>query len=300
MIPSIYSVLLNWNGFDDTVSCIESLKKSVLPLTRIIVLDQASADGSGARLAQQYEDDDRILMICNEKNYGFAEGVNIGIQHAMNMGSEFVFLINNDTIVDKNCLQYLYEVLSRDPSAAAAGPAVMYYSNPGKLWQGGGFFSMLKMGVVVPGKGKMLIEQPTSLVTFLTGCAVLIRMETFRKVGLFHTSYFFYMEDVDFALRIREAGMRMYFVPTARVLHKIDDIAVNRTSPFVLYHLARSTVIMLRKRFSGPRRWYGIMLQLGLYTPFRFWQILKGGSGWASVAAWLRGLSHGVTSRINL
>ena len=127
----------------------------------------------------------------------------------------------------------------------------------------------------------------------------MVKAMAFHKVGYFDPSYFFYGEDADFAIRIHDAGMTMYFVPTAKVWHKIDDIATDRTSPFVLYHLARSSVLMLRKRFSGLERWYGIILQFMLYTPFRFWQILRGGRGWDSVGAWLKGLGHGVTARID-
>ncbi|MGA2624698.1 MAG: glycosyltransferase family 2 protein [Bacteroidota bacterium] len=297
--PSAYAIVLNWNRFDDTVECIASLKRSSLPLRHILVLDQASPDASGKKLEDNYRGDDQIIVICNEKNYGFAAAANIGIQRALNEGAELIFLINNDTIVAEDCIQRLFEVLNLDPLAAAAGPAIMYYSNPEKLWQAGGFFSKLKMGVIVPGKGKRLrdIDQSASRATFLTGCALLIRRCTFERVGLFDTSYFFYGEDVDYSLRIRDEGMRMYFVPTAKVLHKIEDIATDRTSPFVLYHLAKSTMIMLRKRFSGLELWYGVTLQLTLYTAFRCWQIVIGGSGWDSVLAWFKGLFHGLSTK---
>jgi GT2 family glycosyltransferase len=297
--PSAYAIVLNWNRFDDTVECIASLKRSSLPLRHILVLDQASPDASGKKLEDNYRGDDQIIVICNEKNYGFAAAANIGIQRALNERAELIFLINNDTIVAEDCIQRLFEVLNLDPLAAAAGPAIMYYSNPEKLWQAGGFFSKLKMGVIVPGKGKMLrdIDQFPSRVSFLTGCALLIRRCTFERVGLFDTSYFFYGEDVDYGLRIRDEGMRMYFVPTAKVLHKIEDIATDRTSPFVLYHLAKSTMIMLRKRFSGLELWYGVTLQLTLYTAFRCWQIVIGGSGWDSVLAWFKGLFHGLSTK---
>lgn len=293
------AILLNWNRFDDTVECIASLKRSLLPLRRIIVLDQASPDASGKRLEDLYRNDDQIIVICNEKNFGFAEGANIGIRLALSTGADMIFLVNNDTIVAEDCIQRLLEVLELDPLAAVAGPAIMYYSNPEKLWQAGGFFSKLKMGVIVPGKGKRLrdIDQAASRATFLTGCALLIRKCTFERVGFFDSSYFFYIEDVDYSLRIRDKGMSMYFVPTARVLHKIDDIAIDKTSPFVLYHLAKSTMIMLRKRFSGLERWYGFSLQLTVYTIFRCWQIVIGGSGWASVLAWFKGLYHGLSAR---
>ena len=217
------------------------------------------------------------------------------------MGAEIVFIVNNDTIVDKDCIQHLYKVLLSKPSAGAAGPAIMYYSNPEKIWQAGGFFNKLKMGTSVPAKGKMLSEISKSIsnVSFLTGCALLIPVKTFNKVGFFDPSYFLYSDDVDYGLRIKSAGMNMYFVPVAKVWHKIEDIAIDRTTPLVLYHLARSSVIMLRKNFSGFERLYGIFLRFTIYTLFRIWQIVKGQRGWDSFVAWFKGLVHGMTAKVD-
>ena len=240
-IPIIYAIMLNWNEFHHTVPCIDSLKKSTVPFTGIIVLDQASADGSGEKLQRLYENDGQMHIVRNEKNHGFAVGQNIGIQKALNMGAEYVFILNNDTVVDEYCIQTLYNVLLGDPLAAVAGPAIMYYSKPEKLWQAGGFFNKLKMGITVPAKGKLYseISHFVSQVSFLTGCALLVPAKTFRTVGLFDPTYFFYGDDVDYGLRIISAGMKMYFVPEAKVWHKIEDISVDRTTPYVLYHLAK-------------------------------------------------------------
>lgn len=299
--PSIYAVSLNWNGFSLMVPCIDSLKKSTIPFTQIIVLDQASPDGSGEKLQQFYENDNQVHIVRNEKNYGFAAGINIGIKKALDMGVEMVFIVNNDTIVDKDCIQHLYKVLLSDPLAGAAGPAIMYYSNPEKIWQAGGFFNKLKMGTSVPAKGKMLSEISNSIssVGYLTGCALLFPSKTFDKVGFFDQCYFLYSDDVDYCLRIKSAGMNMYFVPDAKVWHKIEDIAIDRTTPLVLYHLARSSVIMLRKNFSGFELMYGIFLRFTIYTIFRIGQIAKAQRGWDSIAAWFRGLSHGMSAKVN-
>jgi GT2 family glycosyltransferase len=89
----------------------------------------------------------------------------------------------------------------------------------------------------------------------------------------------------------------MAFVPRARVWHKIGDVARDRTSPFVLYHLGRSWTLLFRKRFRGPYRWYGIALQYLLYTPHRLWQMLRGGAPRESVQAWFRGLRDGARGR---
>lgn len=293
---AIIAIILNKNGFDLTVSCVDSLMKSTVPLKKILLLDQASEDGSGGKLQEFYQNNDVVHVICNKENYGFALGVNIGINEAIKMGAEMVFLLNNDTVVHEECLQHLCDVVVERQLAAAVGPAIMYYSNPDKIWQGGGYFNKFKMGITVPYKGKMYsdISKDVSSVEFLTGCALLIPVRTFEKIGFFDSDYFFYAEDADFGLRVKEAKMNMYFVPTAKMWHKIEDIAVDRTTPFVLYNLAKSTIIMLRKRFSRFERYYGIFLQFTIYTLFRIWQVLKGRRGIDSIIAWIKGLIDGI------
>jgi GT2 family glycosyltransferase len=299
-IPLIFAVMLNWNELHHTVPCINSLKESSIRLSKIFVFDQASEDGSGKKLQGMYENDSQVEILINEKNYGFAGGMNIGIQKALDMGADYVFILNNDTIVDKYCINHLYDVLNSESKAAVAGPAIMYYSNPEKLWQAGGYFNKIKMGVKVPDKGKLLseINPKISSIEFLTGCALLIPKNTFQTIGLFDPSLFFYGDDVDYGLRIKEAGLNLYFVPNAKVWHKIEDITVDRTTPYVLYHLARSTVIILRKRFSGFQKFYGILLQFTIYTAFRIWQTIKGRRSWNSIWSWLKGLVDGMKTEL--
>lgn len=300
--PSIFAVMLNWNEFHHTVPCIDSLKKSSIPINKILVLDQASEDGSGEKLLRLYNDDSQVEVILNDKNYGFSGGMNIGIQKALDLNAEYIFILNNDTIIDSECVQLLFDTIISHSDAAVSGPAIMYHSNPEKLWQAGGFFNKFKMGVSVPDKGKKYseINQITSEVSFLTGCALLVPRKTFQKVGLFDASLFFYGDDVDYGLRIKKSGLKMLFVPAAKVWHKIEDITVDRTTPYVLYHLARSTVIVLRKNFSGIEKYYGILLQFTLYTSFRIWQTIKGRKGWNSITSWMKGLIDGMVTKVSV
>jgi GT2 family glycosyltransferase len=193
----------------------------------------------------------------------------------------------------------LVEALAADPEAAVAGPAILFHAEPEKVWQAGGSFAYWRAGLSVPGKGRSLGELPEgpSRVSFLTGCAVLVARRALERVGYLDPDYYFYGEDVDFDLRLLEAEMPMVFVPGARVWHKIGDVARDRTSPFVLYHLGRSSTLLFRKRFRGPYRWYGIALQYLLYTPHRLWQVLRGGAPSESVRAWFQGLGDGTRER---
>ncbi len=291
---AVHAVMLNWNSYEYNAACITSLKRSVVPFEKIIVVDNGSTDGSIGRLEREFSDR-QVIFLRNERNEGFAGGMNIGIREAFSRGADMVFSVNNDTEVDPECLGLLVDALQADPGAGIAGPSIMYFGNRDKIWLVGGYFSRVRAGITVPGKGKTIqeISPQARRVTFLTGCAVLIRKSVFERVGALDTSYFFYSEDLDFDLRVLDAGMHLLFVPTAKVWHKIEEVATDRTSPYVLYHLARSTVLVFRKRFRAPYRWYAVFLQWALYTPFRFLQIVKGRAGFAAAGAWLKGLWDG-------
>lgn len=295
---AVHAVLLNWNSYDFTAPCIASLKRSMYPFARIVVVDNGSKDGSIERLKAEFADP-QMLFIRNARNEGFSGGMNIGFRAALEDGADMVFSVNNDTEVDPACLGLLVRALDERPRCGVAGPTIYYHARSDTIWQAGGSFVPLRVGISVPLKGKTASDIPDAPreVSFLTGCAILIRSALLRTIGLLDTDYFFYGEDVDYDLRVTQSGSTLMYVPRASVWHKIDEVAKDRTSPYVLYHLARSTALLYRKRFSPPYRWYAYGVQLGLYTPFRAWQILKGGAGTESLQAWVRGLLDGMRGR---
>jgi GT2 family glycosyltransferase len=295
--PVVLAATVSWNGFDDTVACIRSLERSTWPIARVLVLDNGSTDGSGDRLERELGPGIEVLR--NAENQGFARGANALLRHAVAAGADLVFVVNDDAEVDPDCVRLLVEALAADPEAVVAGPAIFFHARPDRVWQGGGSFSRWRAGVAVPAKGRRAAELPDrpQRVSFLTWCAVLVARRALEQVGYLDPAYYLYAEDVDFGLRVRQAGMQMLFVPRARAWHKIGDVARERTSPFVLYHLGRSSTLLLRKRFPRVYAGYGIALQYLLYTPHRLWQTLRGGAGLESVRAWFQGLRDGARGR---
>ncbi len=292
--PVVHAATINWNNYDDTVACVRTLQASEYPLARILVLDNGSTDGSGDRLQGALRGPG-VEVLRSPENEGFASGMNACLRHALASGADLVFVVNNDTEVDPACVRLLVDALQADPEAVVAGPTIFFHARPDTVWQAGGAFSYWKAGLSVPAKGRPARDLPTRAerVSFLTWCAVLVTRRALDRVGLLDPAYYFYFEDVDFSLRVGAAGLRMVFEPRARVWHKIEDVARDRTSPFVLYHLGRSSALLLRQRFPGPYAWYGIALQYLLYTPHRLWQMLRGGAGPDSYLAWLSGLRDG-------
>ncbi|MBT9138509.1 MAG: N-acetylglucosaminyl-diphospho-decaprenol L-rhamnosyltransferase [Syntrophomonadaceae bacterium] len=300
--PNIQAIVLNWNNYIDTKECIESLQQSCLKLFGVVVVDNGSQDGSSERLQQDFSECSHIKFIRNESNYGFARGVNVGIRYALDQNAEYIFLLNNDAIVDKNCIGHLFAEVNKDPFVGIAGPRIFYYKDPQRIWQGGGYFSRIKTGVINPEKNKLAVEfsEETKYVTFLTGCAMLIKCEVFEKIKCFDEDYFFYNEDLDFCLRAMRAGFRLFYVPEAKVWHKIENIAKDRTTPFVLYHLAKGNILLLRKNFRTAYFLYGFLVHLLGYTPYRMMQIIRGSRSTAALLAWMKGTWAGLTSHIGV
>lgn len=291
--PKIFAIIVTLNNYDDTKDCLISLLDSDLRLAGIVVVDNGSTDGSIEKLKKHFFCVPNVHFIVNNRNLGFAKGVNIGLRFAASQNAHYIALLNNDVIIDKNCLKLLVEESHRRSSVGIAGPRIHYFKSPECIWHGGGYFNYLKAGVSIPEKNKKIKNETygnkAKEVTFISGCVMLIKSSVFDKIGFFDEDYFLYEEDLDFCLRTLRAGFKILYVPYAKAWHKIDSVAKDRTSAFVLYHMARSRLLVLRKNFSLLYFFYGLFIHLFLYTPFRFWQILQGSKSLESIFAWLHG-----------
>ena len=218
--PLVCVVLVNWNRWRDTVACLESCAGLDYPHLHIIVVDNGSRDDSANHLRSRFP---ALHLIEMGANLGFAGGNNVGIHTALAMGAEYVWLLNNDTIVDPETLRALVEVMERDPTVGIAGSRISYLDNPGTLWFAGGFF--VRPWGWVAHRGDCIVDagQYDSLAEsdFVTGCSLLARTSVVRSIGPLDERYFLFWEDVDWSVRARRAGWRIVYVPGSRVLHKL-------------------------------------------------------------------------------
>lgn len=134
-LPKVSIIVLNWNRLMDTSECLETLQKVEYENKEIIVVDNGSSNGSQDYIRRNYHD---IMLVENTENLGFAEGNNKGIQLALRNGADYVFLLNNDTIVDRNVIEELIEVAETDILIGFLGPKIYYYNEPNRIWSAGG------------------------------------------------------------------------------------------------------------------------------------------------------------------
>lgn len=291
--PLVFAITVNWNRFEDTSECLDSLLRQTLPGLKILLVDNGSQDGSPAALAQHFP---QIELLANRENLGFSGGYNAGISFALQAGADYIFIINNDAIADPECLLNLMRYTL--PEAGILAPLIYYHASPERIWSAGGKTNRYNLERVDawmdradPGAWPAIIEQD-----FVTGCAMLFSRRTLETVGLFDEKFYFYYEDSDLCLRVRRQGYKILLIPAARVWHKVAASSGGRDSQQERYWMARSSVRYFRKHARGIQVPVVLAWRTGsaLKTSLRLLAQKKP----AGLKAYWRGLSAGLSETI--
>lgn len=230
----------------------------------LFAVDNASQDDTLRTLRDC--SDARLKVIANPDNRGVAEGNNQGIRAALEAGCVSVLLINNDTEFDAALLSQLDEGLGKHQVEMTC-PKMMYYNEPKRIWAVGGAFQPW-VGYRITHLGADEIDcgqhdQPR-LVTYVPTCCVLIRKKVFETVGLMDARYFVYVDDVDFMYRAMKAGMKLMYLPEAKLLHKVGGLTGGKDSPFTIRYCTRNRVYFMLRHF-GPTRSLPMLVLYQLY-----------------------------------
>jgi GT2 family glycosyltransferase len=243
--PLTYIIVLNWNGWQDTMECVESCSKLTYPNFQILIVDNGSTDGSVMQLHERFP---AIELLQTGKNLGFAGGNNVGIRHALEQGADYIWLLNNDTIVDPSALSELVHIAQLDDNVGIVGSKIFYYGKPDVIWFAGGWirYSTGNCGHIgQQEKDKDRFEKVTEA-DYITGCSLLIKSNVINKVGLMDERFFLYYEDADWNLRVKEHKFKIYYVPSSKVWHKVS-MAVGMGSPAAQYYLTRNSLLFTLK-----------------------------------------------------
>lgn len=220
--PSVAVVVLTWNGRDLTLDCLRSLEAVTTPNVRVMVVDNASTDGTVAAIRDRYRE--RIDILENPANLGFAAGNNAGIRRALDEGARFILLLNNDTTVAPNFIDELLLAMRESGGIGIATPKIYFAEPPNRIWYAGGEISLWRgtarhIGIRETDRGQH--DRPRD-VDYASGCALFARREVFERVGLMDESYRAYFEDADLCMRAAKASFRIRYVPAAKVWHRIS------------------------------------------------------------------------------
>ena len=251
-LPQVTVVLVNWNGLQDTLDCIESLRQTEYGNRCIVVVDNGSDNHQAAAIQQRFTG---VQVHATDRNLGFTGGNNLGIKLALAGGADYILCLNNDTVVAPDSLGKLVEAMEANPHAGLATAAIYKAHQPTVL---DGLGCRLRFDLLLCGE-HLREFQPAQLsspfeVPYAEGCALMIRRAAAEQAGGFDDAFFAYFEDADLCLRAKAQGWTSLAVPLAHVWHKIDEKPSGSGSPTACFYSARNSWLLVRRHASDAQR----------------------------------------------
>lgn len=243
-------VVLNWNGWQDTVACVASLQAQDYGSFELLLVDNGSTDGSPQHLQRALP---AVRLLQTGSNLGFGGGCNVGIRQAMADGADYIWLVNSDATVDSGALSAMVRVAEQDATLGTVGSVVYEVDAPSRiqLWGGGQVNLWL-------GRSTHCVAQGTP--DFVSGASMLLRSAALEQVGLFdERNFFMYWEDTDLGFRLRKAGWQLAVAPDSHIWHK-QSASLGLGNPLLDAYATRSCVRFLRRHAPMPSLSIALML----------------------------------------
>ena len=325
--PKVSIIILNWNGWKDTIECLESLYRITYPNYEVIVVDNGSKDDSVQKIKEyargkirvdskffKYNSsnkpikyieytkeelengkyskrkkeldvspsDKKLFILKNDKNYGFAEGNNIAIRQILKENkSDYVLLLNNDTVVDPIFLTELVKEAENNQKVGIVGSKILNYYNKNIDFCGGKINWWL-------GRPYHIKKEYYGKTNFITGCCMLIKKQLIQKGIIFDKLYFLYFEDADLCERAKKNNYLLKITNKAIIYHKISrsSIKKNKKSDKYIYYFARNRLIFNKKYNKNIiKHTFFLFFQYTIKTVAAFFIFDKN-----QFKAWLKGL----------
>ena len=252
--PGVWAIVLTHGGAEEiTAACIDSLLAQDYENLVVLLVDNASYDGSGERLRDRYPS---VRYLNTGGNIGYTGGNNRGIRYAIEQGADYLLILNNDTVVERDCVTVLVRSAQDVGRFGAIAPKILYWDAPGTIWFAGGDFSLMRALGLHRREGERddATETPRlDSMTFATGCCFLMPAAVARDMRGFREDFFIYCEDVELSLRLTQAGYPMYYQPAARLLHR-EPPGRRLASPFGTRMRDRNRRRLVRQHYTAWQR----------------------------------------------
>jgi hypothetical protein len=245
-------VILTYNGRNYLPDLFKSLKENYLKdSVDIIVVDNASLDGTKALVKFEIQKRElKISLVENKKNFGFAKGNNIGIKKALERQSDYIILLNQDTVVEKNWLEEIIRVAEIEEKAGIIQSMIMLWPEKDKIQTSGNKIHFLGFGFSGNYRlnYRLIAEsiQSTTDIAYASGAAMLIKREVLEKIGLLDEDLWAYHEDLDLSWRARLAGYEIKCASKSIVFHKYSFEKTKEK----YYLMERNRLIVLLKNYK--------------------------------------------------
>jgi GT2 family glycosyltransferase len=266
--PRVISVILNTNRRDDTLECLESLEKNRYSNHAAIVLDNHSTDGSVEAIRERFPN---VQIVPIQENLGYAGNNNVGINIALECGADWVFVVNEDTILAPACLPLLVDAGESAPDIGIVGPMVYHFDEPDVIQSGGGMLGKNWQSIHLfkdePDRGQLKDTHP---VEWISGCAIMVRRQVIEDIGMLDPRFFYYWEETEWCLRAKKSGWRILHVPSAKIWHK----GVQRNyspKPSLIYYSTRNRLLMIAKHHAPFSVWLSTLTEI--LTTLASWSI---------------------------
>jgi len=258
--PKVSIIILHLKDIPCLVDCIVSLNKITYQNYDIIIVHNGPKDKTLLKTISPISQHVAKIIDTGE-NLGFAKANNIGIREAIKDGTDYILLLNDDTVVSKDFLDILVYAGENNPDAAMLGPYIYFYTEPKKIWFAGAKFDELT-GIASFPKAEQIFTheflKPKES-DFITGCAVLAKRESIEKIGLLDERFFIYWEDVDWGLRVKKAGIKNLVIPQAKIWHKVTVSLGGQESSIRMYFKTRSHLLLAK--LHAPKAKKKLLLQ---------------------------------------
>ncbi len=263
--PRVVIIVLNWNNWPVTVECLESLGSLTYPRAHVLLVDNGSTDGSERILREKFP---AVEIFQTGSNRGYAGGNNAGMRRALELGADYLCLLNNDVVVEPGFLEPLVAAMEADPRLGIAGGLQCSYDDRGVIQNSGVYVNFLTGRVRNDNAGETNRGQCNreKEVDFICGAALLARAAMARSVGLLDDSFFMVCEDADWGLRARRAGWSVRFIPGSKIFHK--ERATRDSHPGLnWYYVPRNQIWLERRHGSTAQLVIFVLLSLGYFWP---------------------------------
>ncbi|MCD4771255.1 glycosyltransferase family 2 protein [archaeon] len=300
MNKKIAIIILNWNGTEDTIECLNSIEKNHFKNYKIFLVDNGSSYESVKKLKKLKSK--KIELVINKNNLGFAKGNNRVIKKVLDLGFDYFMILNNDVVVGEKFLSKLFDIMKRDDNVGVVSPIVFNYDNKNILMKTNspGRFNLRKGGGE-PWESdlhQIKLRKREFFVDYTSACCWLVRSSMVKKTGGFNERFFAYGEEIELAFRIKKAGYKFLINPAAKIWHK-GAASSGRISGFKIYHSTRNMIWLERIHATRGEFLLFLMNLFFIKSPKNVIISLIQSNKFLVLISYFRGLIEGLFTRNN-